>query len=286
MVITLTKKEFKKRFKIIFEVGSGSYGCIYKAYDKKRNQIIALKKIQNSNPEIKKEINTMKELQSDNIVSFIDAFICEENTYIQMEFCGLGNLGNFKQQMTESFLCSIIHDISNGLKVIHNSGKIHFDIKPQNILLSSIGEAKIGDFGITRNLETITNQNANQGTLLYLAPECFEKGPINQSIDIWALGMTIFEMATGVPLKLTHYDSFQKWLQYNKPIIQGSNETWSTDFTNLLLSMLNPNPSMRPSVEEILNVSIIRDSTPTWQISLLKIPQHPEIFWEDILETN
>lgn len=282
MIPVLSEKEFKKKFKILYEIGSGSYGKVIKAYDTEMEKIIVLKEL--SSDSTLNEIYVMQSLVGKNIVEFFSAFLFNNTKYICMEFCGLGSLDNKKQYMTQDILFSILNDVTSGLSIIHKNGKIHFDIKPQNILLSNIGEAKIADFGITRSINTITSKSMNpkEGTILYLPPEAFKSGKITTAIDIWALGITIFEMATGVPLKLTPYNSFNDWLRANPEAkIYGSGELMNKTFIEILKRMLNENPEKRPSAEQILNYDEVKYAKPLWLQIKRKIHHHSEFFWKN-----
>ena len=136
---------------------------------------------------------------------------------------------------------------------------IHSDVKPQNILITSTCDIKLADFGIIhyQDSDTINLTCAKDGSPFYMAPEMLQGKPIDSSVDIWALGMTAFEMMTGVPLTLTKCSSYNEWVRKNNP-------KWSNNFKGLLQSMLSNDPSLRPSAHELLNREIILNLNETW----------------------
>jgi serine/threonine protein kinase len=96
------------------------------------------------------------------------------------------------------FISIILREILLGIEYLHSTGKIHRDIKPANILLTDKGEVKIADFGVSAELsKTDTNRESFVGTPYWMAPEMLCSKKYNQKVDIWALGITGINLATG-----------------------------------------------------------------------------------------
>ncbi|OHT06864.1 STE family protein kinase [Tritrichomonas foetus] len=273
----LTNDMLRKRIKTIFEIGSGGFGQVEKAYDNERKEIVAIKTVENFVPtkQTMREFTFLLNNKHENIVSFNDSFVVGNKLYLSIEYCPYGNIAKYKSIMKESLVLCIIRDVSRALKYIHSLKMIHSDVKPQNILFSKTGDVKLADFGIIHNQDSISIQKTGEkdGSPLYMAPEMLSGRPVDSSIDIWALGITAFEMLTGVPLKLTGFENIKEWIQQNKP-------KWSDDMKKLLISMLEINPSMRPSAESLLKTTILRNLQETWLITSEVLMKKNQVYFE------
>ena len=99
------------------------------------------------------------------------------------------------------YAVEMMEQILNGIESAHNQGFIHRDLKPSNLILDPSGNPKIMDFGISKSideLKTITQHNARPGTLLYMSPEQLSGNTITVKSDLYALGITFYEMLSGV----------------------------------------------------------------------------------------
>jgi serine/threonine-protein kinase 24/25/MST4 len=120
-----------------------------------------------------------------------------------MEFCSEGSLGRLikkKGFLQEVYIAIIIKEVLSALNYLHTNKKIHRDIKPDNILINKAGEVKITDFGVSSKLtDTLEKTNTLTGTPYYIAPEVIAKELYDYKADIWSVGITVIEMATGQP---------------------------------------------------------------------------------------
>jgi NIMA (never in mitosis gene a)-related kinase len=88
-------------------------------------------------------------------------------------------------------------EILDGLDFLHKRGVIHFDLKPKNIFLDLIERIKLGDLGIARNLQSLTNTSVFKGTIPYMSPEVInEEEGVDSKTDIWSFGCVLYEMIT------------------------------------------------------------------------------------------
>ena len=201
--------ENKYHFKIIKEIGSGSFGSVYKIQDKNDNKVYALKKIVLNKKDkedldsIKKEAYLLKSIDDKNIIKYIDSFFYDDSFYIITEFCSNLDLKSFINEhkkenrlINEQTIWEIIRNLCGGIKAIHNKNMIHRDLKPGNIFISDNYKIKIGDFGISKILNETNYAQTFAGTLLYMAPEMINGDKYTNKVDIWALGCIIYELCT------------------------------------------------------------------------------------------
>ncbi|MCX6570076.1 MAG: protein kinase [Candidatus Aminicenantes bacterium] len=200
---------FARRFEIIEEIGKGGMGTVYKAYDNKIREVVALKLLK---PEIasdlevierfRNEIKLARQVSHRHVCRMYD--LGEEwlSIYISMEYVPGEDLKRFIHRaghLNEAKAVDLAKQILEGLVEAHRLGVIHRDLKPQNIMIDRDGNAKIMDFGIARSLHTkgATGAGVIIGTPEYMAPEQAEGGDVDHRADIYALGAILFEMVTG-----------------------------------------------------------------------------------------
>jgi tRNA A-37 threonylcarbamoyl transferase component Bud32 len=200
---------FARRFEIIEEIGRGGMGTVYKAYDNKIREVVALKLLK---PEIasdlevierfRNEIKLARQVSHRHVCRMYD--LGEEwlSIYISMEYVAGEDLKSFIRRsghLNEAKAVGLAKQIAEGLAEAHRIGVVHRDLKPQNVMIDKDGNAKIMDFGIARSLHTkgVTGTGVIIGTPEYMAPEQAEGRDIDHRVDIYALGAILFEMVTG-----------------------------------------------------------------------------------------
>ena len=204
-------------YKIVEELGEGENRYIYKVFNREKNKYFVIKgisikkenKISVNN--ILKEAKLLSIFNNKNIVKYYNSKKENKNFYILMEYCDGKNLEEFIKNhkknnendinkfINEVTLFNIIKQLCSGLKEIHDKNIIHRDIKPSNIFINNENEIKIGDFGISKQLNslkdtTITKKGA--GTPNYIAPEIVKDGKYNKKADIYSLGCIFYELFT------------------------------------------------------------------------------------------
>ena len=197
------------RYSKIEKIGEGTYGVVYKSLDKKRNIIVALKKIRiDSNddgvpPTAIREISVLKELKHSNIVRLLDVVHTQTKLYLVFEFLQ----HDLKRYMEIEALSPMkikmfLYQLLQGLLFCHSRRIIHRDLKPQNILVENGSAIKIADFGLCRAFGIpITALTHEVVTLWYRAPEILLGSKhYLLPIDIWSVGCIFAEMADRKPL--------------------------------------------------------------------------------------
>ncbi len=200
---------FARRFEIIEEIGKGGMGTVYKAYDSKIREVVALKLLK---PEIASDIEVIERFRNELKLArqVSHRHVCRMYDlgeewlliYISMEYVAGEDLKSFIRRsghLNEAKALDLAKQILEGLVEAHRLGVVHRDLKPQNIMIDKEGNAKIMDFGIARSLHTkgVTGAGVIIGTPEYMAPEQAEARDVDHRADIYALGAILFEMVTG-----------------------------------------------------------------------------------------
>src|SRR5215471_6811505 len=199
------------KYQIQAELGRGGFGSVYRAYDPTVGRLVAIKVLtapgdQNLLTRFKNEAAAAGNLRHKNIITIYDFGEHEGLPYIVMEFLegeDLQQVISQKRPLTLLQKASIMLQVADGLHCAHRSGVVHRDVKPGNIRLLPDGTVKIMDFGIARlvaggaGAARITRQGHVIGTLLYMAPEQVRGGEVDFLCDIFAYGITYYELLTG-----------------------------------------------------------------------------------------
>jgi len=200
---------FAKRYEIVEELGKGGMGKVYRVVDKRIKEDVALKLLR---PEIaadektiarfSNELTLARKIAHRNVCRMYDLNEEEGTHYITMEYVPGEDLKNTIKrvgQLSVGKAVSIAKQVCEGLIEAHRLGVVHRDLKPQNIMLDKEGNARIMDFGIARSIKAkgITDVGMIIGTPEYMSPEQVEGKEADQTSDIYALGVVLYEMVTG-----------------------------------------------------------------------------------------
>jgi serine/threonine protein kinase len=200
---------FAGRYEIIEELGRGGMGKVYRVEDRKIKEEIALKLIK---PEIVADIKTIERFRNElklarkirhkNVCQMFDLGEWKGTHFITMEYISGEDLKSFirrSKQLSIPAAIAIAEEVCKGLKEAHNLGIIHRDLKPSNIMIDRDGNARIMDFGIARTLKDkgITGSGVMIGTPEYMSPEQAGGKELDESSDLYSLGVILFEMVTG-----------------------------------------------------------------------------------------
>ncbi|KAG9395486.1 Protein kinase domain [Carpediemonas membranifera] len=196
-------------------LGQGSSGQVEKVVHLPTNTVLALKTVAIAENEdvqknLFKELLALTRVRCPQVVSFYDAFSNEAHIDMVLEYMDAGSLASpLFHHVPENLLRLMAVSLFRGLSHMHTSHYIHRDIKPANILVNTKGEVKLTDFGVAAELDhTLAQANSWVGTMVYMSPERINGGSYSFAADIWALGLTVMEVAMGrFPLAPTMEDA-------------------------------------------------------------------------------
>jgi serine/threonine-protein kinase len=198
-----------KRYEILSKIGTGGMSYVYKAKDSKLGRNVAVKVLKEEFcldesfvRKFKVEAQSAASLSHHNIVNIYDVGNEGRIHFIVMEYLEGETLKDYIRNhgsMSENMQLKIALSIASALDHAHNNHIIHRDIKPQNIMLTNDGKIKVTDFGIARVAtdKTIEMPENTSGSVYYMAPEQARGGYQDNKSDLYSLGITMFEMATG-----------------------------------------------------------------------------------------
>ena len=195
-----------KQYKVIEEVGEGTYGKVYKAISISTQNVAALKFIEFSNDGIPntamREISILKNLKHQNIAKINDVLIRDNYLIIVFEYIS-NDLDKYIENTasTLAIIKKIVYQIFKGLEYCHSHGIIHRDLKPSNILINEKQNIQIADFGLSKAIynsnEPLTHEVV---TLWYRAPEILlGQEKYTMSADIWSVGCIFVELCERKP---------------------------------------------------------------------------------------
>ncbi|XP_040920418.1 serine/threonine-protein kinase Nek2 [Toxotes jaculatrix] len=266
-------------YEVLYTIGSGSYGRCQKIKRKSDGKILVWKELdygtmgESEKQMLVSEVNLLRELKHPNIVRYYDRIIDRTNTmlYIIMEYCEGGDLSSLisrcikeRRYLEEQFILRVMAQLMLALKECHrrSDGRatvLHRDLKPANIFLDVRQNVKLGDFGLARILNHDTSfAKTFVGTPYYMSPEQINRMSYNEKSDIWSLGCLLYELCALSP-PFTAYNQKELAERIREGKFRRIPYRYSEQLNSLLSKMLNLKDYLRPSVESILQSSLLAD---------------------------
>ena len=269
-------------FQISKELGAGSFGHVYLVSHKITKAQYAIKAIdkrdktnQSEKPYFRREIEVMYKVHHPNVVKLYGHFEDNNYCYFIMEYIAKGNIFELiphdnKKRLNAKVVASLMKDVISAVYYLHHMKPIiiHRDIKPENVLLGDGLVAKLTDFGWSNYMQEDEKRQTVCGTPIYLAPEIIKEDGHDEKVDIWCIGVLLFELITGnVPFQGNDIDSLKENILHLRI-------AWPKDINidakNLIKKILKLDPNSRISLEEMLKHPFFTKHFPNALDSLIK----------------
>ncbi|CAL4160779.1 unnamed protein product, partial [Meganyctiphanes norvegica] len=258
-----------ENYEVVQCIGRGAFGNVYlynRLTDKKQVVIkqIPIESVSKDESQItKNEVRVLAMLKHPNIIEYYDNHIENMAMMIVMEYAPGGNLYDYLRSrgdgnlLQEEDILNLFCQLVLGMQHIHELNILHRDLKSHNILLDrSHRIVKIGDFGISKILNSKSKAHTVVGTPCYLSPELCQEKPYNQKSDIWALGCVLYEIVT---LKRAFEAETLPALirKIMRGIPEPINSRYSDEMCNFVSLLLHIDPTQRPNIFQVIAQPII-----------------------------
>lgn len=271
-------------------IGQGKFGVVYKGYNVKTKKVVAIKVLELDTQydevvDVQQEIQFLADLKNaPNVTHYYGSFLNETKLWIIMDYCAGGSVRTLLKAgvFEEKYIAVIVRETLLALLAVHKLGVIHRDLKAANILITNEGNVQVCDFGVAAQLTANSLKRTTMaGTPFWMAPEVIREGDqYNVKADIWSLGITIYEIATGNP---PYSDKSSNWAmnmiaKLTPPRLEG--REYSQALKECIALCLDENPDERPSADELAKCKLVKQSkhVPT---SILKELVSRYLLWRD-----
>jgi len=256
-------------------IGAGSMGEVFRGIDTGLNRRVAIKILSEKHrdsPELRarfvREGRAVAAISHPNVVQVFATGQFDERPYIAMELLDGTDLGSIVEKhgpLDSLAAAQVVLDAAQGLAAAAKAGLIHRDVKPSNLVRLSDGRVKVTDFGLAKPVDpgaepALTAMGVVVGTPDYIAPEQARGEPIDERVDIYALGGTLYFLMTGIPPFRTGKPAEDKYLKVvarhlrnPAPDAATTNPDVDRELSNLTRAMMAKKPTERPSYDELVD---------------------------------
>ena len=266
------------QFTVVDQLGAGAFGRALLCRDKSTREFVVIKEIRCADKaardEARREAELLRKHSHPNVCRLIASFSSDEHKrfYLVLEHCDGGDLSQSiarrrseRTPYKEHEAASIFVMITLALRHVHARRIVHRDVKAANVFLTKRGVAKLGDFGVSRQLD-VSGGGATQlastriGTPYYLAPEIFEGKAYGRSADVWSLGVLFYEiLVLRMPFEANSLAALcLKITQSRAPNVIG----YSAACSELVASLLHKNAEKRPLTDALVKDAYVRKHMP------------------------
>lgn len=257
--IAIPRRNFA-RYQLLNELGRGGMGVVHRARNRETGEFVALKVLHRTINDEKflgrfvREIRILKELENPYVVKVVDSGSEGNSHYLAMELIEgestkqrLENSGPFPLNT----LLKVGLGVCSALEVLFENELVHRDIKPANILIDKDDQVKLVDFGLAKhhNDRALTHTGEALGTPYYLSPEAVRGGEADIRSDLYALGVTLFELATARKAfrGSSAFEVFHNIFYGDLPCLKDERKDLPEEFNKLLQELMNRDIKERPS---------------------------------------
>jgi serine/threonine protein kinase len=251
------------KYDVLEKLAEGGMGTVYKGRNRETGEMVAIKIVAQHMignevllKRFEQEYTAARQLDHPNIVKALDYGDIGAKPYLVMEFVQGMSLGQKIDQdgkMPEKEAIRLIAQVAQGLHRAHKANLIHRDVKPDNIMVTTDGQAKLTDLGLVK--ETLSDLNLTRtgrglGTPHFMAPEQFKNAKnVDARCDIYSLGATLYMMVTGeMPFRASGpLDAYMKKLENKIVAPRTLAPELSERIDWAILRAMNPDPDQRPS---------------------------------------
>eukprot|EP00475_Leptophrys_vorax_P044554 TRINITY_DN8973_c0_g2_i4.p1 TRINITY_DN8973_c0_g2~~TRINITY_DN8973_c0_g2_i4.p1 ORF type:complete len:326 (+),score=82.04 TRINITY_DN8973_c0_g2_i4:66-1043(+) len=270
----------QERYIKLKRIGRGTFGDVFEGFDKVAGKPVAIKildfytstdELEDTCSEINSTISKLMDCNCNQLLRLFETFAVGLNLWVVMEYCELGSLEQsldiVDHGIDEAYVAVIVKEVLKGLVHLHENQIVHRAVKAANILVTASGDVKLTDFGILGHLgDVVMSKSGPIRCPHWNAPEVILQGEWDESADIWSLGITAIELASGCPpYASVHPMRSLLIITKQKPPTLEGNFSWK--FKDFVKLCLQKDPAMRPRASELLKHEFVSGSR---KVSCLK----------------
>ena len=256
-------RELGSNYLLDAEIGRGGMGVVWRGTDRRTHTVYAIKLLRSElshDPDaltrFVRERTALLSFRHPNVVAVHDMIVEGDQLGLVMDLVTGGDLAKHRTacggRLDPAAAAVIFEQICDGLAAAHAAGIVHRDLKPANVLLTPSGEVRLADFGIARVIggSRATSTGSFLGTAAYIAPEVISGGEAGPPCDVYAAGVTLYELLAGQPPFTGHVAAvMQQHMQAPPPELHGV-PPWLRD---LVFACLAKDPAARPAARDVVS---------------------------------